>query len=64
MATKSGVAYRAADTNVPIDLLHAVQDLLLIHWPGAAHHALSSPAHARLRLESWRTLEEFYESGK
>ncbi|KAL0025754.1 hypothetical protein WJX77_009082 [Trebouxia sp. C0004] len=39
-------------------------DLVLIHWPGAAHHALDSSAHAQLRLETWRVLEHFYTDGK
>lgn len=40
------------------------EDLVLVHWPGAAHHALCSSAHARLRLETWRVLETFYTEGK
>ncbi|KAL0033110.1 hypothetical protein WJX79_004056 [Trebouxia sp. C0005] len=42
---------------------HSV-DLVLIHWPGAAHHAYDSSAHAQLRLETWRVLEKFYIDGK
>ena len=44
--------------------MHQLQDLVLIHWPGAAHHALDSSAHAQLRLETWRVLEKFYTDGK
>ena len=40
------------------------QDLMLNHWPGASHHALNSPAHAKLRLETWRVLEDFYHAGR
>ena len=44
--------------------MHQLQDLVLIHWPGAAHHALDSSAHARLRLETWQVLEKLYTDGK
>ena len=41
-----------------------MQDLLLIHWPGAAKLALNSPLHAQLRLQTWRVLEDFYSAGR
>ena len=41
-----------------------MQDLLLIHWPGAAHLVLNSPLHAKLRLQTWRVLEDMYTAGR
>ena len=41
-----------------------MQDLLLIHWPGAAHLVLTSPLHAKLRLQTWRVLEDIYSAGR
>lgn len=43
---------------------HHMQDLLLIHWPGAAHLALNSELHAQLRLQTWRVLEKIYSAGR
>lgn len=37
---------------------------MLIHWPGAAHHDITDPTNARLRLETYRVLEEFYRAGR
>ena len=41
-----------------------MQDLVLIHWPGAAHYPLNSPVHAQLRLQTWRVLEDYYSRGR
>lgn len=39
-------------------------DLLLVHWPGAAKTPPASPENARLRLDTWRVLEEAYGRGR
>lgn len=41
-----------------------MQDLVLVHWPGSAKHALTSPIHAKERLQTWHVLEQFYLAGK
>lgn len=47
-----------------MDVYRNVQDLLLIHWPGAAKLPLNLPLHAQLRLQTWRVLEDFYAAGR
>eukprot|EP00210_Caulerpa_lentillifera_P006308 g6025.t1 len=37
---------------------------MLIHWPGATNVSNSEPLLSKLRQESWRVLEEFYNEGK
>ena len=44
------------------DVAAGSQDLLLIHWPGASKLPLDSPKHAELRGETWRALEDLYDS--
>ena len=39
-------------------------DLFLIHWPGVQNVDVQSPVNSKLRLESWRVLEEYYQQGK
>lgn len=39
-------------------------DCMLIHWPGAANRDVADAANARLRLETWRVLEELYKAGR
>ncbi|MEW5301826.1 MAG: hypothetical protein WDW36_004661 [Sanguina aurantia] len=38
-------------------------DLVLVHWPGASKVAVTSPENARLRLQTWRVMEEFHARG-
>ncbi|KAF5828937.1 NADP-dependent oxidoreductase domain-containing protein [Dunaliella salina] len=55
---------RAAALEILQRLDSSYVDLLLIHWPGASKTKTTDPANAKLRLESWRVLEELYEQGK
>jgi len=38
-------------------------DLFLIHWPGVSRLDVSHQNNRKLRLESWKVLEEFHKSG-
>lgn len=38
-------------------------DLFLIHWPGVQKLPVDHPDNRRLRLESWKVMEEFYNLG-
>lgn len=53
-------AHILADTLDLVLLLIAMQDLVLVHWPGASKVAVTSPENARLRLETWRVMEDFH----
>lgn len=37
---------------------------MLIHWPGAAHHDITDPLNAQLRLQTYRVLEDLYKAGR
>lgn len=60
--TTTTLTLAAAPPHTPHPAYHLgpVQDLLLVHWPGAAKTPPASPENARLRLDTWRVLEEAY----
>lgn len=39
-------------------------DLVLIHWPGVARKPPDSSLHSKMRLETWRCLEQVHMQGK
>lgn len=43
---------------------HFLQDLVLIHWPGASGKRPGSEENSRLRLETWQVLEDYYKKGR
>ena len=55
---------REAVGKILSDLSTDYLDLFLIHWPGVQRVDVQSPLNRKLRLESWRVLEEFYQQGK
>ena len=55
---------RAAVRKILSDLGTDYLDLFLIHWPGVQKVDVQSPLNRKLRLESWRVLEEYYQQGK
>ena len=54
---------RAAIEKILRDLNTDYLDLFLIHWPGVQKLDVQDPMNRKLRLESWRVLEECYRRG-
>ncbi|XP_063900145.1 glyoxal reductase-like [Zophobas morio] len=53
-------AYNQSLSNLQISYL----DLYLIHWPGVERLSPNDEQNASLRKESWKALEELYQSGR
>ncbi len=44
-------------------LAHVLQDLFLIHWPGAGGLDPKDPSNAALRRQSWEVLAQYQRKG-